>query len=419
MKRREVFFLFLILLLIIPFTSAVSFDMKTNYSQGETLIAKISGNFITPVQASNIYFYRDVYLQVPMQYDIAKLGDDYYLYAQLANKVPGNYSIVIKNVVHTEFTNTTSADIIQNFSITQDRADFSVNPGFVSPSNDFSITITNLKDSSINVAVLVNSNGNQVSVPASQTKQVPFSYSSFTNQLTVVEFSEGNTKYDVPVFVSSAQGGQTQTQTQSFAFEPGILGISVGTGQTATRTIYLTNTGQETLDNIAISVSSSLSQYVTLSATTVSELENDSSVPITLSISSQNTAQNLTGVVRATINSLSLLTDSQISLNYLANYTAPANQSSSTVLTCASINAKIMNSSCTSCNGFTADSSEGTCCVGTCSSQGGGSSSTVIIIIVVLVLAVVVFLLIRKARKGAKGAGTSGVDLLKIAAGKK
>lgn len=400
MEKKGIFFL-LFLLLLFPLTSAVSFDMKANYSQGETLIAKISGNFLQPVQTSDVYFYRDVYLRIPMQYDVAKLGNDYYLYAQLSDKIPGNYSIVIKNVQHTEFTNTTNADILQNFSITSDRADFSVTPGFISPSANFSVTVQNLKDSSISVAVLVNTQGNQFSIPASQTKQIPFSFSSFQNQLSIIEFSEGNTKYDVPVFVSLAQGGGT-SQQKGFAFEPGLMTLSIGTAQTSTRTIYLKNIGQETLNNIALSVSDSLKNYIILSTTSVTELKNGSSVPITFSISSQDSAMQLSGDIIASISSMSLLADFQISLNYLENYTSPANQSQ-IVETCASINGKKCDSSKNEvCQGFTADSNEGICCVGECAVQGGGSGSTVVVVIIVIVLVAIVFFLIRKARKGAR-----------------
>ena len=107
---------FLFSLLVLPAISSVSIDMKSDFSQGETLIAKISGYFLEPILRENVLFYRG-HVRIPMEYDITRIDEDYYLYANLAGKTSNNYSLIIRNVRHMEFTEVTEEDIIKNFSI--------------------------------------------------------------------------------------------------------------------------------------------------------------------------------------------------------------------------------------------------------------------------------------------------------------
>jgi len=141
--------LFLILSLL-PIISAVEFDMKTEFSMGETLIAKVSGNFLEPVLKEDIFFYRG-HVKIPMQFDVAKIHDNFYIYAQLLDKYPANYSIVIKNAMYMEAGKINEQDIVKNFSIINSTADFSINPGFIITQQDFFIKVQNLQDSKITI----------------------------------------------------------------------------------------------------------------------------------------------------------------------------------------------------------------------------------------------------------------------------
>ena len=77
--------------------SAVEFDMKDEFSQGETLMAKVSGNFLLPLQKSNVFFYRE-HVRVPVEYGVRKIDEDYYIYGVLVGKEPHNYSIALEGV---------------------------------------------------------------------------------------------------------------------------------------------------------------------------------------------------------------------------------------------------------------------------------------------------------------------------------
>jgi len=54
-KKSIIFILILLIILLIisfiPTISAVEINMKTNFSQGETLLAKISGTFVQPLNS--------------------------------------------------------------------------------------------------------------------------------------------------------------------------------------------------------------------------------------------------------------------------------------------------------------------------------------------------------------------------------
>ena len=140
-------FLFIILglFLVIPFASAIQSDIKENYKIGETIITKVSGNFLQNIAKQNIYFYiRHMPTAFP-DYDVKKIENDFYIYAKTPlEKIPDNYSIRIKNVRHMEGAKISYQDIILNFTIINETADFSVYPGAIISDIDFYIDVQNL-----------------------------------------------------------------------------------------------------------------------------------------------------------------------------------------------------------------------------------------------------------------------------------
>ena len=96
MKRRLIS-LFVFLTLALPFISAIDISMPTNVPQGQTVIASVQGNFLDAISKSNIHFYRN-YVETSFDYDVARIGDTYYIYFQTLNKPQNNYSINISGV---------------------------------------------------------------------------------------------------------------------------------------------------------------------------------------------------------------------------------------------------------------------------------------------------------------------------------
>ena len=112
MKRGIIFFTLILTLVLFPLVSSVGFDMKTNFSQNEIFLAKISGDFSQPLTAQDITFYRR-HMQTSIIPEIVEIDNDFYLYASLEGKIPDNYSINIK-------------EDSKNFTITDGIADFSI-----------------------------------------------------------------------------------------------------------------------------------------------------------------------------------------------------------------------------------------------------------------------------------------------------
>jgi len=95
--RKHLTLFMLFILLILPVISGVEFDMKSEFNQGETLMAKISGNFVEPILKENIFFYRG-HVRISIEPYIAKINDEFYIYASLLGKEANNYSISIQDV---------------------------------------------------------------------------------------------------------------------------------------------------------------------------------------------------------------------------------------------------------------------------------------------------------------------------------
>ncbi|HJX50504.1 MAG TPA: hypothetical protein VJ438_03510, partial [Candidatus Nanoarchaeia archaeon] len=144
MKKNWVMLLSLVLL-VLPLVSSMSLEMKDSFGQEETLMAKISGDLISPPLRENIFLYRG-HVKVAIDAYVAKINEDYYIYAPLSGKAPLNYSLVIKGIEYTKGTKKISEDLIKNFTVREDYAPFAITPGFVVSKNDFTITLENFLD---------------------------------------------------------------------------------------------------------------------------------------------------------------------------------------------------------------------------------------------------------------------------------
>jgi len=85
MKKSLIICLIFSVLICSTIISAIEVNMKEEFNQGETFLAKVSGTFFTTLAEENIYFYRG-YTRVPATPHIIKIEDEYYVYAQLLGK---------------------------------------------------------------------------------------------------------------------------------------------------------------------------------------------------------------------------------------------------------------------------------------------------------------------------------------------
>jgi len=455
--KKGLLILIVSVLFFLPLISSVEVTMHDSFQQGETIIAKVSGNFITQITKDNIFFYRG-HVKVPLEYDVANIGGDFYIYAMTVGKTPQeDYSISIQNVKYMRGAEITRDDIVKNFSITNKTADFSVKPGFVVASDDFSLEVQNLLDKSltINVNTQTSSSGargifldgekeTSFTLKSGGVKQLTFTLGSGDAALqnvvlsTLVEttttsgenasssfcfFWENCTatesnittqttttgiRYELPVYISTGVEG---IQEDFFKFDPSELELSIPLNTTAKRTFYLHNTGDSNLENITVTIPESLSSYVTISKSKIENLSAKSSIPIELTFFS-STALELEGNLKAKINGT--VAYSSLSIDFIGNNTSSNNTSFSTK-TCAELNGTVCNTATETCSQTPIYSKDSVCCLGSCAKIEKKNSGVVIAIIIsLMVIIALVWFYFAKYKKAKKP-----VDLLKISKGKK
>ncbi len=208
---KKIFFIFF-LIFFLPFISSVNISMKTEFNSQETLIAKVSGDFLQPILNENIFFYRG-HVRVPIEYDLAKINDSVYIYAILPKtENKKNYSIAIENVRHIENGQSTDEEIKKNFSISEQIADFNINPGFVMAKDDFFIELKNLQNSEIEIKIETEQSGGffsslfggsdeQIVLNPGETKKIDFNIVNFESGLQIIKLSTDNLTYEVPVYI--------------------------------------------------------------------------------------------------------------------------------------------------------------------------------------------------------------------------
>ncbi|MCK9569226.1 hypothetical protein M0R72_09835 [Candidatus Pacearchaeota archaeon] len=413
--------LFFISLLLISGVFAVEVEMNEEYSQGETLIAKISGNFITPISRSNIFFYRE-HVRVSLEYQITKIGYDYYLYAFLVGKPAGNYSLSIEDIKYSTGGITDDSNVVKNFSLSNETSDFSVNPGFIEASNNFSLTIQNLRDHLINVdvstsefpeSVYVSSIGNKdstISLTAGENKKINFFVSETETILYNVLLSFENTTYKIPASVSGTGNTTSElSEDGELNFQTSDLVLYIPTNFAYKELVYLYNLNDTEMEDISLSLSDELAYYAVLSEDKIDTIEGNSNKSIELSFFSEE-EQEIDGYLYVTIDnkSFSLF----VSAKFVEN---SSDVETSSAKTCAELGGVVCETQTKVCDVNLISGTDGWCCTGTCSDiQTSNTGRIIAVILILLVIILLVWFYFKKYKKSKKP-----VDLLKVAKGRR
>ncbi len=448
MKNKIIGFIFVMLL--IPFiSSSVNVEMNSNFSQGETLIAKISGEFVSPLGYDNIYFYRE-HVKIPIILDIKKFGDSYYLYAILYNKVEGNYSLQLKDIQYKEFNKIVEEDFIKNFTITNQTADFYILPGFLQIKEvDYSaeeFTIYNLRSYDLEVEKTQEKNDEEagflesffgigsdssekeiITIPAGQNKKVGVGFNNnlTENTIEIITLSTENTIYDMPVYMlpdPDRISNPDEDADKALDFGENDLNVSMATSSSTKRIITLQNKGEIALENISIELIGDLEDYVFLENYTIEELEENDTLEISLNISSPDKMGQAGGWIRIYWQSEDKFEEIDISLPvylyFIPNYIPSFNDSGDVDIvsskTCEELEGKVCAED-EICDGETVYAKTKNCCLAECIAKDSESSSGKIFgwVLIGLIILFVLWFFLSKYKKV-----NSVVDLLSIAKGK-
>lgn len=386
------FLIFLLILLILPSVLAVEVQLNENFSQGETLIAKVSGNFISALTKDKVFFYKE-HTRTPMEYDVMGANGEYYIYALLVGKSSGEYSISIEGAQYMKGVEVSEEDIIKNFSITDKTADFYVTPGFSVASGDFSLEIQNLKDSTIEVNVKTDSSGraifiypeiseeSNIQLISGQKKKVDFKLSPGAAAFKKIQFQTNNTFYEIPISIPTSSEGIPES---TFSLEPSKFNYSFSTKSVTKKTIYLYNTGTVDMLNISLSLSESLTPFVNTSIHQIEKLDANSNLAVELIFSSK-VETSVEGELKA--KSGETISYSSISVQFVNDYVAPKNQSGQySIKSCEELQGVICNNESVKCNKELISAKDGWCCKGNCSAVKKSSAGKVVAVIIILAL---------------------------------
>ncbi len=436
---KEKLIIFLILLFLFPIISAVEFDMESDFNQGETLMARISGNFIDNILFKNVFFYRG-HVRVPFLYDVAEINNEFYIYASLPEN-QNNYSIVIKDVRYMEESQIIEDEITKNFSISDQIAEFSVYPGFITTNEDFFIKVQNLQNSKIDVDVVSSSfdlKGEEpITLMSGEIKKIYFSVENLEQStFEKIELSSGNLKYEIPVYVFGVEGkdlngeecipdcedrecgndgcgGSCGTCDEDencvngdcvtkkiLRFSPSELEISVPVDYEKTRIIYLYNLGQSDLKDVSLSVSKDLEPYVSLSIDKIENLESGSNIKIKLFIFSEDEVYS-DGKIKAEADDEIVFLP--ITLNFSENYEPldGGDEYGPITETCSEMGGLI----CTSdqeCEGELVDARDDKCCLGICKKIEKSSTGKIIGWVIVIIIIMFLIWFFKTKYRGAK-----------------
>ncbi len=405
MKRL---FFILVFLFLFPVLSAVKIDMKTNFSQGETLMARVSGNFFEAISEEDISFFRG-HVKTSIVPFVTKIDNDFYIYAQLFGKEPNNYSIVIEDAKYFEFSKIIEKDIVKNFSINENFADFSVDKGFLITSEDFSLNVKNLIDDKITINIEMNDSSmgvspkeNLVTLRIGETRKIDFETENNNGSpLNIIKLSTENLEYQIPVYLFSTLKKEIKEEKR-LTFEQSVIELVMATDSEAEGIIYLKNTGDAVIENISLILSDSLIPYVSLSLYEIDELNENSSKKIYIYFSSDDEGIEIEGQITAI--SGELFTYTFVSLNFLPDY-IPLDGEENKIRLFQSCN-ELGGIICTEnqeCSGESTYATDGICCLGSCSETQKSSTGKIIGWIIIFVIIIFLIMFYLKKYKGAKG----------------
>ncbi len=407
--KRSVFLI--LLLLVIPMVSAVDFEMKTQLDKGETLLAKVSGNFIDALSEDNVVFYKG-HVPIPMVYDITKIEGEYYIYAILLGRDPGNYTLALEDVKYMKGAEVSEEDLVKEFVITENTALFSVNPGFIETEEGFSLEVQNLQDTKITVDINPSERftaENFTTLISGEMKEIEFKLKSELASLNYVILSSGNLSYSVPVYLISEI--TTENPISSFEFAKNIVDVTMATDDDKKIIIHLRNTGDLTIDDIIFNISLNLEPYIVISPEKINDLDKEELESIDVIITSDIEERTVEGYIFAYSGNVSSFFT--LILDFEKDFVPEGGEKKegTVVATCEELKGTVCKKS-QECGedgeGTFEYTDDGICCMDTCIDVKKGSSSKVVgwAIVIIIILFVLWFFRSRYRRAG-RGGGMS------------
>src|SRR3989344_5690195 len=177
--RKE--FTFIVLILCLSGVGAVSSTLNGSYTSRETIIGQFSSNVLN-IDKTKANVLKDWHIEIGFNGDIRKLGNTYFIWfpAPINN---GNYTLVIKDIIATENGFPALVDYEKEFAVIGE-ASYSISPGFIFSSDDFSVSAVLYEDFSESIEIDYPENRQVVLNP--WNNEIEFEMNEFTGEQFVI-----------------------------------------------------------------------------------------------------------------------------------------------------------------------------------------------------------------------------------------
>ena len=229
--KKSLLFLLAAFFLSLNLVTAIQIQLsKESYNAGETLIARVDADFISSPSSDNVFFYRG-HVLINMVYDAVFSNNTLFIYA-IVPDTARNYTIAIKNIKYRENGIVKETEIAKDFSVSSEKADFYVTPGFILTEGNFNIRATNRKENYTNIKANFQNIQQNISLFPLGYKIISLSAKDIASFSIIYLSLEGEkTGYSVPVLVYPA--AQTTADTSANETNASTANISQGANASA------------------------------------------------------------------------------------------------------------------------------------------------------------------------------------------
>lgn len=394
----------LVLLLFLLFfsaslSSAISSELKESYSPGETIITKVQGNILEPIQPSQVELKRG-HVAVAFEYDLKRLGDTYYLYAVLP-PLENNYTLVIKDISTSVAGSAQKVDFTHNFSTAGPIIDYSVSPGLVISSGKFDIDVTLNENSPLSINVDFPSEKEVTLSPG--INKISFDVSASPSG--VMEINVG--KYSIPLMVVKQE--TPQLNQESLLFVPPIFQASLLKGQTQTYNVKIVNHGNSTIEGLMFEYDG---QKLLVEPPVFSNISSNETVEINITI--LGVESNLSEIILAKTPLSIFEFPLEVSIVESEEEVKGPSEPSAGYY-CLELGGKICSASEACSIGTVSTLDSVNCCVGLCLAEEESANSWVGYVIGLLLLGLLVFIIAKYRKSSPKQIQTPKIsEALKV-----
>ena len=366
-------FSFLFFMFVLQNSMAISSDMQQNYLSAQTVVTKLSGNILQPISASQVEIKRNN-VRVAWDYDIKKLGNDYYLWFITQNvQNETNYTLYIHNITTTYLGNEESVDFNQSFSVEPQLSDYYIKPGFIFTMDDFNVQVILNNDQPENINVNFPSDTTYTIQPG--INNIPFSIkdASYGTGLYMIQIGQ----YEFPSYL--IVNGSTIKKVNYVSVQPGyIQSDRLISDNNIYYQVQINNIGSNNISNLYLQYDSNL--FSVNPSNNITLAPGQSQIyQITLNTPSRSDI-NDTFYFISSDNNISM--SMPFSVNFFENasdinQTIPKNVSGNetALYSCSELLGQICSSDQV-CSGSSVTSTDGICCMGVCSSSTSNTSSS-------------------------------------------